>query len=201
MNNTVALLCDVHDAPKRFFESMTLKRLGHGLMLSMPSLNVFCQRFRSIPIRKFPKTRFAEFNGEGQHPMSKVSEGSDQLRVDFFHEIFPREICVVVFWHVDGQVVTEGVRIVMFEERREPNSVFSGLGELATAEHQVLHGRDVMRQCEIACLGQGWRTNAVVAHVQSEHDGRPNDGMKRDVVLTEEVQMARAVAFFINAPP
>ncbi len=76
--------------------------------------------------------------------------------------------------HVDRQIVSDQVRIVLLEDAGHIDRSSAALGELSAAEHEILVGGYVIGEVQ-----------AALAHEY----GRPDYRMERDVVLAYEIVM------------
>ena len=59
-----------------------------------------------------------------ENTMDKISVRGDKFAVDSFNEIGPIEVRVMVFRHVDAEVVSKCIGVVPFQKRGKPYSMF-----------------------------------------------------------------------------
>ena len=134
-------------------------------------------------------------------PVDEVGIGTDQLVVNSVDEFVPTEVRIMPLWHIDRQVVSQGIRIVSLQERGQPHPVFPALTELPALQHQVLICGNVVfqRQFSWSRVVAWWFTGA--GAVQSHYDGWPYDCVKRNVVLAHEVNVLRRYTVRVHFPP
>ena len=62
---------------------------------------------------------------QGEHSVDKIAIIGIQFGVYLRYKIRPIKVGVAEFRHDDGKVISEGVRMIAFKKRREPNRMFS----------------------------------------------------------------------------
>ena len=125
---------------------------------------------------------------EGQHPVGQVAPGGDQFVVVPGDEFRPIPVGILVFGHVDGQVVAQGIRVVAGQGIAAPDGPVAAAGDLLAFQVHELVGRHIVGQGQSALfLGKDLQELLAGAHQL----GRPHGGMEEDVVLADEVEGLR----------
>ena len=89
---------------------------GHGVL--QPKNDHHAQQTAMLLFMRQPCT-------QRQNTVNEVAVSSDEFTVHAFDKIGPVEIRVMVFWHVNAEVIPQGIRIVALKERRKPNRMLS----------------------------------------------------------------------------
>ncbi len=127
-----------------------------------------------------------------QHPIDEVAPGGHQLFVDAPGDLGDRDLGVGLFGERRGQGVAQGVGFEAVETLFDGEADAAARRGLAALEGHVLVGRDVVGQV------QGRTADAVA---DAEQLRRPEQGVERDVVLADEVDVAGVVVVPPVPPP
>ncbi|GBD19550.1 hypothetical protein HRbin27_02057 [bacterium HR27] len=127
----------------------------------------------SIEVAGFRHATLEAVLHERQDTMDEIPPRRQELVVVAFHEPLPGELAVARLRRNASEVVAQRIRRVPREKVRNPDSPIAAGRELLPFEVQELVRRDVVGQVE----------RLVIAHEFS----RPDDGMERDIVLTDEI--------------
>ena len=124
LKDLVAVLRNGHDGSKRFFVPMPLERCvmspsasSRWTRVLQPKNDHHAQQTAMLPLHE--ATVHQRQNTVNEVAVAAMSSCS---RVD---KIGPVEIRVMVFWHVNAEVIPQGIRIVALKERRKPNRMLS----------------------------------------------------------------------------
>ncbi len=104
--------------------------------------------------------------------MRQIAPGGQQFVVVLAPEVVPGEVGVPVLGGVHREVVAQRIGIVPLQIVGQPHGEVAAHREFLTFQVEILVGRDVVGQVEVA--------------IPHKH-GRPDDGVKGDVVLADEV--------------